>query len=397
MSDSEDRRPISWRRNDDTGRRRRTAGRRDRSSSSSRSPSYEERHRSRSRSPSLSEWGTRSSSPSWSLSDWGSSSPSSRSSRSSRSPSRSWRNRSRSPSRQLRRSPASPHQNGHRAEEQEDAQDRRVRDRSPINRGKRSGRSRSLSYRRRDLRIDRSRSRSPDRRRGPPRSCRSRSRTRSDECEDRRCCRPGQQEEDEEQYMSHDDEDVFVRIDSYDRLFTCAQCHDLLSPPVYECAEGHVTCARCHASANEDGEPSCRLCGERNYGRGRAAEGWLSSIRFPCRNHAHGCAAYRPRHAIDAHERACRHAPCFCPVRRCGFPGGARAALERHLTSDHGWAVVGFRYGQPFAVGVGDHAPRQVLRARRTGRCSTSEPSGGAGPQPCPWPASGRITRRRRS
>lgn len=34
-----------------------------------------------------------------------------------------------------------------------------------------------------------------------------------------------------------EEEDVFVRIDGSDRLFTCAQCRNLLSGPVYEVME----------------------------------------------------------------------------------------------------------------------------------------------------------------
>jgi E3 ubiquitin-protein ligase SIAH1 len=139
---------------------------------------------------------------------------------------------------------------------------------------------------------------------------------------------------------------------------------------LWQCAEGHLTCAACHASVNdgdggEDRGPACRRCGERNYRRCHVAAEWLSSIRFACVNAKYGCPTYRPRHAIESHERSCRYAPCFCPLRHCDFPGGPTDDLADHLTEVHGWNVVDFRYGKPFTVRV--HSERSVLRAQDDG------------------------------
>nr|CAB3472408.1 unnamed protein product [Digitaria exilis] len=143
-------------------------------------------------------------------------------------------------------------------------------------------------------------------------------------------------------------------------------CNDLLSPPVYECVAGHVTCASCHDSAN-GGE-----CGVATYGPSRAVAEWLRSVRFPCANSEYGCRAFLPWREMDTeHEPSCGYAPVFCPIRRCvdeGFHGGTPDDLERHLTERHGWEVVAFRYGEAFRVRVraahdGHHPAAVLLRA----------------------------------
>ncbi|KAL6847805.1 hypothetical protein ACP4OV_021933 [Aristida adscensionis] len=241
------------------------------------------------------------------------------------------------------------------------------------------------------------RSRSRSRGRARPRSCRSRSRTRSEECEDRTCCRPrragcngdgdGDAYDDRWDTSADDDDWLTVRIYRQDDLFSCAQCDSLLSSPVFE----HVTCGTCHdegKGAGADGEDVCNRCGATEYGRSLAAAAAFlrcirfSCVRFSCGNHAYGCPAAVPRHEMAAHERGCRYAPCFCPVRRCDFAGGPPDALERHLTARHGWAAVAVRYGEPFRVRV-HTAPQSVLRAAEDGAlfhlCAEWESRGGGG------------------
>ncbi|TVU22139.1 hypothetical protein EJB05_31821, partial [Eragrostis curvula] len=301
----------------------------------------------------------------------------------------------RSPSHSGRRTPSrSPPRSGRRRRtpsrsptpRQNVLHDRTEEDRDRRNPGRRAltiGRSRSPS-RRRALRISRSRSRSRSPRRAR-RSCRSRSRTRSEECEDSTCCRTRSEErqlpgpERDRGYTSEEEEKkktiscaspATTAVSS--RARSATTCSRL--PSTRCCVDGHVICGPCHAAENErragddeedeEREPSCRVCGSTSYGRSRAAEDLLHGIRFACRNYDYGCPAFRPRHAVAAHERSCRYAPCFCPAagrRSCGFPGGPPDALERHLTAHHGWAAVGFRYGQPFRVRL--HQTRSVLRA----------------------------------
>ncbi|CAM0152569.1 unnamed protein product [Urochloa decumbens] len=264
------------------------------------------------------------------------------------------RSRSRSPRRRRR-----ARSNTYSDDGEEDEPDRRSRSRSP--RRRRRARSNTYSDDGEEDEPDR-RSRSP-RRRAAPRSCRSQSRSRSEECEDRRCCPPR---------APADDGDLYVRIDrTDDHLFKCARCHQLLPPPVvYECMEGHVTCASCHNTANGgEGERRCSQCGTSLYGQSPAVAKWLRSLRFSCRNYDHGCPSSLPRHEMEvSHEPTCGYAPVFCPVRRCGFPGGPADSLERHLAVRHGWAVDAFRYGEPLSVRVHpDPEPRSVLRAADDG------------------------------
>lgn len=136
-----------------------------------------------------------------------------------------------------------------------------------------------------------------------------------------------------------------VRIDDYDRLFTCRACRRMLSPPVYQCPFAHVTCSRCH---EEVGDNRCSCCGSGNgYGRNRVVEEFLGRIRFSCRNKVHDCEAFLPHHEMREHEQTCRHEPIFCPVSQCGFASRA-VALTTHLTLRHHWDTIRFHYDENF-------------------------------------------------
>uniref|UniRef100_A0A0D9UW82 SIAH-type domain-containing protein n=1 Tax=Leersia perrieri TaxID=77586 RepID=A0A0D9UW82_9ORYZ len=231
----------------------------------------------------------------------------------------------------------------------------------------------------------RSRSRSPRRpsRRARPRSCRSRSRTRSYECEDSRCCSPHSDDHRDEYddgegswYRANPGENEFtVRIDGIganDGIFQCDECFTMLSSPVYECKNGDVMCGNCYEEGggeeeNQNGEEEedegCHQCGTKEIHH--AVSRLLRSIRFACKNHRHGCCpAFLPRRDMDAHELACDHGPCFCPIRRCGFSGAADS-LCRHLTSRHGWGRLAVTYGAAAVVPV--FSPT-ILRATDDGR-----------------------------
>ncbi|WVZ72047.1 hypothetical protein U9M48_020565 [Paspalum notatum var. saurae] len=207
----------------------------------------------------------------------------------------------------------------------------------------------------------------PSRRLAPRsyRGRRSRSRSRSRECQGRGwCCQCRRRPADDELYMTPAEDDFYVRIDRSDDLFRCIRCADMLSSPVYECVEGHLTCVACHGSANngDDGEADrCVRCGSTEYMRSLAVANWLRSIRFSCRYYDYSCPAFLPRRQMEDHERACPHAPVFCPVPRCDFHGGPTDVLERHLTARHGWSVADMNYGEALCVLV--HPSRCVLRA----------------------------------
>ncbi|XP_044336461.1 E3 ubiquitin-protein ligase SINA-like 10 [Triticum aestivum] len=155
-----------------------------------------------------------------------------------------------------------------------------------------SSSGRSSNSRRRSRRSYRSRSRSRS-----PRHSRSRSPSRS------------------RSHRAAADNEFTVRIDNYDDLFNCALCHGLLSSPVYECGDGHLTCHRCH---DLDRMP-CIRCGSKEYTRSRAVATMIRSVRFACPNREHGCAASLPRLGVEDHERSCRYEPCFCPVCKRAF------------------------------------------------------------------------------
>jgi hypothetical protein len=60
----------------------------------------------------------------------------------------------------------------------------------------------------------------------------------------------------------------------------------------------------------------------------------VESIRVPCPNAAHGCAARLTYYDRSSHRRACPHAGYSCSGHGCGFVGSVGALLD-HVASVH--------------------------------------------------------------
>lgn len=103
---------------------------------------------------------------------------------------------------------------------------------------------------------------------------------------------------------------------------------------------GHVVCTPCRDKLAAAGW--CHVF----RGRGHTADGGfrrchamehlVESIRVPCPNAAHGCAAKPAYYDLRAHSRVCPHAPCHCPGDACGFVGSTTALLD-HFAGTHSW------------------------------------------------------------
>lgn len=94
--------------------------------------------------------------------------------------------------------------------------------------------------------------------------------------------------------------DVTVDLEGLD----CTLCLDLLRPPVFQCAAGHVICSTCYEKLLEN--DYCQQCSvSASYSRCFAVERVLQSVKVPCSNVGYGCMAKMPYYEIEDHEMNC--------------------------------------------------------------------------------------------
>lgn len=104
-----------------------------------------------------------------------------------------------------------------------------------------------------------------------------------------------------------------------------------------KCFNGHVLCSSCRDKLEATGNGKCHVCREEidsDDSRCYAMERVVESIRVPCPNAAHGCAARLTYYGRSSHRRVCPHTQYSCCGHGCGFVGPAGALLD-HVASVH--------------------------------------------------------------
>ncbi|GJN36028.1 hypothetical protein PR202_gb24853 [Eleusine coracana subsp. coracana] len=109
----------------------------------------------------------------------------------------------------------------------------------------------------------------------------------------------------------------------------CGVCFLPLKQPIFQCQVGHAVCEHCRDSfvvavpgGGSSSSIKCHVCGVAGgYHRCHVMERVVESVRVPCVNAAHGCAAQPAYHDQHGHSQTCPHAPCHCPGEACGFVG----------------------------------------------------------------------------
>ncbi|XP_062233505.1 E3 ubiquitin-protein ligase SINA-like 3 [Phragmites australis] len=124
---------------------------------------------------------------------------------------------------------------------------------------------------------------------------------------------------------------ITVAIDP--ELLECGVCFGPLTPPLFQCAKGHISCSECCTGQAVDYE--CLMCREPETAtRCRAMERVLDGLSVPCAFRQHGCAKMIPYAEKPAHDASCDYAPCYCPIAGCAG-GYAGATLRDHVELDH--------------------------------------------------------------
>ncbi|SPT17211.1 unnamed protein product [Triticum aestivum] len=141
----------------------------------------------------------------------------------------------------------------------------------------------------------------------------------------------------------------------------CPLCLRPLTPPVYECKGGHLTCVDCRVE-RPGNQRQCQKC-ERGGGfdvRNTAVDSVLLSVRVECPHE--GCGLYVTYHKLTDHQSVCPLAPCKCPVPVCGYEGPL-SALYHHISTVHPMPVHRIQYGKVLQLQVPLSEPRLLLFA----------------------------------
>ncbi|XP_077242469.1 E3 ubiquitin-protein ligase DIS1-like [Tasmannia lanceolata] len=116
-------------------------------------------------------------------------------------------------------------------------------------------------------------------------------------------------------------------------LMECPICLDAMSPPIYQCSNGHTLCSGCKPRVRNQC-PTCML--ELGTIRCLALEKVMASLTLPCKYQSFGCIGIRPGYSKLEHESQCVFRPYKCPYAgsECTVAGDL-PYLVAHLKDDH--------------------------------------------------------------
>lgn len=140
--------------------------------------------------------------------------------------------------------------------------------------------------------------------------------------------------------------------------FECSICMEPLSPPIFQCSNGHIACSSCCVMMDSRC-PSCF----KPTGKIRclAIEKLIESMKVGCKYAHNGCRELVRYSQMTAHESKCMYAPYLCPVSGCSFSGQS-TEFSNHFKSLHGARVIQFRYEAWFTVSLATEEQFCILK-----------------------------------
>ncbi|KAJ1282842.1 hypothetical protein BS78_03G083000 [Paspalum vaginatum] len=157
------------------------------------------------------------------------------------------------------------------------------------------------------------------------------------------------------------EEKVTVAVDS--DLLQCCVCSGPLTPPLFQCTKGHISCSACCTDCTDYDvdEFECLMCREPETAtRCRAMERLLAGLSVACPFREHGCAEMIPYADKQAHKASCAHAPRYCPIAGCaGYAG--QSSLSDHVLQDHAVQRTRVRHGSLTPLRMSRLEPARVL------------------------------------
>ncbi|KAL5718869.1 RING-type E3 ubiquitin transferase [Ranunculus cassubicifolius] len=154
----------------------------------------------------------------------------------------------------------------------------------------------------------------------------------------------------EDESITKDNDEIGVSITLSDtEVLDCSICMEPLSPPVFQCENGHIACSTCCTKlANKC--PSCSW--PIGYNRCLAIEKVIESVKVSCCYKTYGCPDTFSYSQKLTHEEQCTHAPCTCPISDCTFCGSSKQ-LSLHFSTKHWSSAKRVRYNCPVTVSLG--------------------------------------------
>ncbi|KAK6128756.1 hypothetical protein DH2020_037511 [Rehmannia glutinosa] len=143
-------------------------------------------------------------------------------------------------------------------------------------------------------------------------------------------------------------------------VLDCPICLEPLSPPVYQCENGHIACASCSIKMRNKCASCCMPIG---YNRCRAIEKVLESVRISCRNKQHGCKESLNYSRKLNHEKACNYAPCSCPHLDCTYVGMPKS-LYTHFATKHPYSSNKFHFTYAFSISLDNNKKHVFLQEK---------------------------------
>ncbi|KAF9602507.1 hypothetical protein IFM89_029806 [Coptis chinensis] len=184
------------------------------------------------------------------------------------------------------------------------------------------------------------------------------------------------EEEDEFQEVIHDanhgddmesrkEESSGVKVTLMDPdVLDCSICMEHLSPPVFQCENGHIACSKCCTKLRNKC-PSCSW--PIGYNRCLAIEKVIESIKISCAYQSYGCGETVSFVQKHKHEETCIYAPCRCPISDCDFRGSLKQ-MSIHFSAKHSSSGRRFQYNLPFSVSFGKLESYCVFQGEEDGR-----------------------------
>ncbi|CAG7730374.1 unnamed protein product [Allacma fusca] len=121
--------------------------------------------------------------------------------------------------------------------------------------------------------------------------------------------------------------------------FICSVCFQTPSPPIYNCAKGHLTiCGICLHQRGIQLE-TCWVCLEPfRMLRDRLHEQLIARVNFPCEYRSQGCQTLVPGQIFQSHVLQCEFREIRCQLRGCfstlSFDSYPEHMRERHFIED---------------------------------------------------------------
>ncbi|KAL1819292.1 hypothetical protein ACET3Z_014161 [Daucus carota] len=144
------------------------------------------------------------------------------------------------------------------------------------------------------------------------------------------------------------------------KVLDCVFCHRLLSIPVYQCDNGHLSCSTCCRALKKTTCPSCSLPIGQN--QNLAVEKVLKSVKISCKNITYGCKETIRYDKKSEHERSmCIHQPCSCPHHGCEFLASSKI-LYLHYYEKHLDSAINFNYNSFFTVPIKKGVKNVILQ-----------------------------------